>query len=658
MSKKQLMILFMLGLILFLAACSAPEVADEPIEEAAETTETTEVEANVEAVEDAPAVESEDEDSGEETAVIETRTVEHAMGTTEVPLDPARVVVLDTGELDSVLTLGVKPVGAVSAFADGQYPEYLGDLTDGIENVGTIGEPNLEAILALQPDLILSSKVRHEALYDELSAIAPTVFAETVGVVWKDNLKLNAEALNKTAEADALFAAYEARLAELQTVIGAEAPSISMVRFLPGQVRIYQKASFIGTILEDAGLPRPEAQDADDFAIFLEDKEGIPQMDGEVLFYTTYGEQAETPYDSFVNDPLWQQIEAVQNEQAYPVSDSYWMLGIGMTAANLVLDDLFTYLADSAVADEEMSEDEAAADAFPVTIEHKYGSTTITERPERIVTVGLTDQDALLALGIVPVGTTEWFGGHPGSIWPWAQDKVGDAAYPETVGEGVPNLESVLALEPDLILALYSGIDEDTYNLLSEIAPTVAQPAEYIDYGIPWDELTLTVGQAVGQSAEAEALVAQVHDQFAQIREEYPQFVGATAVVAAPYDGVWVYGPDDARGRLLSALGFEFPEALIEEIGLSEFGGTISDERVDLLNVDAIIWISIGEEEIEQLGGDLYKSLPVHTEKREVIMDSFGDDLGGATSFISVLSLPFLLDNITPELADALDTSD
>src|SRR5687768_5119131 len=109
------------------------------------------------------------------------------MGSTEIPSPPERVVVLDTGELDSLVALGVTPVGAVSTDVATGFLSHLQEPAEGVQEVGTIGEPNLEAIAAAQPDLILSSKVRHEALYDELSQIAPTVFAETVGAVWKDN---------------------------------------------------------------------------------------------------------------------------------------------------------------------------------------------------------------------------------------------------------------------------------------------------------------------------------------------------------------------------------------------------------------------------------------------------------------------------------------
>src|SRR5687768_15188777 len=118
-----------------------------------------------------------------------SRSVEHAMGETQIKGMPERVVVLDTGELDSAMTLGVTPVGAVEAIPGEGFPSYLEE-TGGIENVGTIEEPNLEKIATLEPDLILSSKLRHEQIYDQLSKIAPTVFTETTGVTWKENFEV------------------------------------------------------------------------------------------------------------------------------------------------------------------------------------------------------------------------------------------------------------------------------------------------------------------------------------------------------------------------------------------------------------------------------------------------------------------------------------
>jgi iron complex transport system substrate-binding protein len=272
------------------------------------------------------------------------RTVQHAMGETEVPERPERVVVLDTGELDSAITLGVTPVGAVEAVEGLGYPSYLGEETQDVENVGTIEEPNLERIASLEPDLILSSKLRHEAIYDQLSEIAPTVFTEETGVSWRENFEVHAEALGLQEEGEQVASDYEARMEEFRQAVGEDPPEVSVVRFLPGDTRIYQKASFIGTVLEDAGLPRPESQDVEDFAILNASAEAIPDMDGDYIFYTVYGPEEETTLADITNDRLWQQLEAVQEGRAYEVSDDTWMLGIGYTAANLVVDDLNRYI--------------------------------------------------------------------------------------------------------------------------------------------------------------------------------------------------------------------------------------------------------------------------------------------------------------------------
>lgn len=293
--------------------------------------------------------------------------------------------------------------------------------------------------------------------------------------------------------------------------------------------------------------------------------------------------------------------------------------------------------------------------AFPVTVKHKYGETTVREEPKRIVTVGLTDHDALLALGIAPVATTEWFGKKPGAIWPWAADSLEatGADRPEVLGDATKvNFEGVAAHKPDLILALYSGLTKPDYEKLAAIAPTVAQPGGTVDYGIPWDELTRMVGRTVGKAAEADELIKEIEQKFDAARSEHPEFAGASAVMATPYEGIFVYGPEDPRGRFLTALGFELPAGLGELTG-DEFGGDLSEERVDLLDVDAIVWLD--GREVDDLGGPVYATLAVHEEGREVFLSSFDDPLGAATSFVSVLSLPFLLDGLVPKLAAAVD---
>jgi iron complex transport system substrate-binding protein len=305
----------------------------------------------------------------------------------------------------------------------------------------------------------------------------------------------------------------------------------------------------------------------------------------------------------------------------------------------------------------EATSDEASggASAFPVTIEHTHGETTIEERPENVVTVGLTDHDAALALGVTPVGVTDWFGDQPYATWPWAQDELGDA-QPTIVGDpSTINFERIAELQPDLILAVYAGLTEEDYGTLSQIAPTVAQPADYPDHGVPWDEQTLTIGRALGESEQAESLVADVEAGFDEARQAHPEFEGATGLIVSPYAGnISVFAPHDPRGRFLDALGFEQPEEIAEMAG-DDFSVDLSFERVDLIDVDALVVIvdSLETDPAELASEPLYANLAVHREGHEAFVENL-DDVGAATTFITVLSLPLLLDELVPLLADAV----
>ncbi|MFF5275372.1 iron-siderophore ABC transporter substrate-binding protein [Streptomyces sp. NPDC000133] len=308
-------------------------------------------------------------------------------------------------------------------------------------------------------------------------------------------------------------------------------------------------------------------------------------------------------------------------------------------------------------ASETAGKDASGDSAFPVTIPHKYGNTTIKSEPRRIVTVGLTDQDAVLALGKVPVGTTEWLGEYKGAIGPWAADKLGGAAVPTVLkdtGTG-PQVERIAALKPDLILALYGGLTKEQYASLSKFAPVVAQPKEYNDYGIPWQQLTKKVGTAIGKPAEATKAVADVEAKLAAAAAQHPEFKNATGVMATPYEGMFVFGSQDPRSRILTDLGFKLPEDLDAAIG-DKFGANISKERTDLLDQDAIVWIvgDVAKDSAKLHKDASYGDLNVVKNGREVYIHETGD-YGNATSLVSVLSLPYVIERLVPQLAAAVD---
>ena len=286
-----------------------------------------------------------------QTDISNCKGVQHAMGETCVPINPQRVVVL-AGGLDTALSLGVKPIGSTNLDTDRWY--YLDDRLKGIESLGNPSNPNLEAITALKPDLILGFEATDKENYALLSQIAPTVIVEIQGSGdWKKMLSKYAEALGKTEKAEQIMIDYQARIEEFQTQMGARLPQteVSILHVDP-DLEIYLEDSFPATVVADAGLPRPSEQTNTERTFIMGiSKELLHKADGDVMFVWTSGDNEEIARDSqtvlkqLKADPLWSRLNAVQQGQVYDVP-SYW-IGMGPIAANLVLDDLFKHLVDS-----------------------------------------------------------------------------------------------------------------------------------------------------------------------------------------------------------------------------------------------------------------------------------------------------------------------
>lgn len=281
-------------------------------------------------------------------AAADCRVIEHAMGQSCVPLRSERVVVLGTGELDAALALGLTPVGAVTPYEIGRFPEYLRDYTQSIMRVGTWTQPDLERIVALKPDLILSSRERHATIYGQLSAIAPTVFSADIGASWKGNLRLFAQALGRAERGGSILNRYRTELMRLHKALAdrVSLPTVSLVRGMPDHVRIYLKDSFSGSILSDAGLPRPPAQQGEGFAITLRSPDTIGQLSADVVLVSFYGAKESTLLYDWMHGPFWPLLAATNPSAVHPVDDSYWMLGLGPLAAIRIVGDLQRILTD------------------------------------------------------------------------------------------------------------------------------------------------------------------------------------------------------------------------------------------------------------------------------------------------------------------------
>ncbi|MBU2663590.1 iron-siderophore ABC transporter substrate-binding protein [Actinoplanes bogorensis] len=295
----------------------------------------------------------------------------------------------------------------------------------------------------------------------------------------------------------------------------------------------------------------------------------------------------------------------------------------------------------------------AAGSAFPVSVDHKYGTTEIKAAPERVVTLGLSDQDPVLALGVVPVGSIDWFLERPYGKWPWAQPLWAGKA-PEIVGERDDfNLEKIAALKPDLILALYSGMSKDQYTKLSQIAPTVGQPKGFADYAAPWQDMTRLAGKALGQDAKAEELITGIDAKLAEMAKANPSFAGKSVAVVEPYEpGKYaVFAPSDPKVVLLTKLGFETPKSIVDAAG-DEYAAEIGSEQLSLVDVDKLVFLTADASTQKTVEADkVYQTLKVAQAKQAVFLPYEEPPLGAALSFSTVLSIPYALDQMVPLLA-------
>jgi iron complex transport system substrate-binding protein len=263
------------------------------------------------------------------------------MGTSQVPESPERVVVLDTAALDTAIALGVHPVGTIRY---GKAPDYLGDAAESITVVGEDNQPNLEAILQLQPDLILGSKIASGKLYRQLSRIAPTVLTAGSGREgeWQQNFQLYAEALGKGEQAEQLLADYRRQVADLQERIGKPATfEVSVIATARDRIGAFTTGSFPGSVLQDIGFSRNPTQDQlEAYAVPLS-REKLEDIDGDVLFliYSPHLEESRN-LETFSQDPIWSQLQAVQQNRICEVANEVWIAGRSLLAAQQMLEDV------------------------------------------------------------------------------------------------------------------------------------------------------------------------------------------------------------------------------------------------------------------------------------------------------------------------------
>ncbi|OLT02117.1 ABC transporter substrate-binding protein [Pseudonocardia sp. CNS-004] len=276
-----------------------------------------------------------------------------------------------------------------------------------------------------------------------------------------------------------------------------------------------------------------------------------------------------------------------------------------------------------------------------VAISHKFGETQVPKNPTRVVTVGWNDQDFVLALGVVPIVTRAWFDAY--NNFPWVQEATGGKGVETLSGDGI-QYEDIAAANPDVIFAIYETIDQPTYDRLSQIAPTVIQSADYPDEETPWNEQLLRTGEALGKEAEAQALADEVNAKIEEAKAANPGFAGKVLVedFGPENGGHYLIGKGDPRRTLFDALGFEAQEHV----------GDLSEEQVSLMDRD-VLFVN-GATKEQMMASPVFANLGVVQDDR-TLYTTFDSNLSGALSYSGPEALLYALDQLVPQLSNAVN---
>lgn len=266
-----------------------------------------------------------------------TRTVDHVAGTSDVPADPRRIVVLSTAALDAVCALGLweRVVGAATVDGPTPQPSYLGYGISAVPGVGAVGAPDPARVAALRPDLILGDVPTGAASFEALKAIAPTVFVGRTGN-WQDEFTSAAAALGRRTAGAAALDSYRAEAADIGTSINANQTQASLVRFTPDAIQVLGSDSFAGQVLADTGAQRPTAQRANSFDVRTDD---FTKLEGDLICVMFAGPGGKQYGEKVMRGDAWKELGAATDRRTFVVDDSVWHAS-GLTAARAVLLDI------------------------------------------------------------------------------------------------------------------------------------------------------------------------------------------------------------------------------------------------------------------------------------------------------------------------------
>lgn len=285
-------------------------------------------------------------------------------------------------------------------------------------------------------------------------------------------------------------------------------------------------------------------------------------------------------------------------------------------------------------------------------VDTKFGEVEVPADAERIVALGWGDAETALALGVQPVGASDWlaFGGE--GVGPWAEGMYDEA--PEIIGTMEPEFEKIAALEPDLILDVKSSGDEERYERLTQIAPTVGIPEGGESYLTSLDEQVELIAEALGKEQEGELLLAGVEAKFDEASEANPEFEGKSVTVSAFTSEGWgAYVSESERVQFMENIGFEANPA-IDELEADGFSVSISEENIGVLDADLLVTFPIYLPASDVSDQELFQNIPAVQDGRYILFNDDQADIREAFSLNSVLSIPFAIDELTPMIAEAV----
>jgi iron complex transport system substrate-binding protein len=313
--------------------------------------------------------------------------------------------------------------------------------------------------------------------------------------------------------------------------------------------------------------------------------------------------------------------------------------------------------AGAAEQDEPASTAPGASDAFPVTFEHMYGETVIETAPERIATWGWGATDAVLALGIVPVAIASMdYGGGEDRITPWVEDAIADLGGEEPVildnAAFELSVEELLAADPDVLIAPYSGLTQEEYDAVTGAGIPVVAPEEAV-WSTPWRDVITETGKALGLDAEADELISDLDQQVADAAAAHPEFDGTTIAYAADdVDTFYLYLPADPRVEILEDLGFvSAPSVTALDTGESTFYTTVSSESLDQIDAQ-VVFTQVETEDALNTFLTSDRTLLIPAVAAGAVGAIVGEENVAAIS-PTALTLPYILPDMVDQLATA-----